>query len=303
MDRFARYLAAGCLASASLVMTSCGDDPSSQVLGELSPVWVVDANRATGRIQVFGRAAETEYLAPVPSVGLFGNLGSIINPTPTDEDAPFPYQGVRLTGGDSMSVQTPVARHQLYRRGEAFVYETELGFDENSPEFDLRLDYTSRRYNPSVTPTRVFEVNGLQVAEQSVVPGSGSINLSWSLGDVQIPEGSEFSQSLDIHLTGCASGDIAFRSLVLPVDLAARSIELTVGDLPQPLYSDNSVPFSTDAPTDCTYRFQVSGVVKPVDAFTLPEPAVDPEVTSRVVLVSRSGTIDVQVNNGPEQPQ
>jgi len=293
-----------------LSVTACGSDRGSADLGELRALWLVDANRDTQGVNVAARVIESSEIS-IPAgfeLPAYDKLFSLEEIDPA-EALLFPqYYGVRLTEGDVMYATTAGGRKQLYRREADFIYRTNYALENETSAVELSLNYVGGRFPTAISNVRVFAVDGLTVAEAAdLVPMDGTINLSWNVGDVTAPTGSELSQHLLITLLGCSSGSATTETMLaladsvlldIPSDLRATTIP--VSDLPMPEPISDASPVANAVPP-CVYRFQV--IVKLAPSAERLNPMIDPQaaeaedVTPLVTLLNRTASVQVEVEN------
>jgi len=251
----------------SITLSACGGEITSQGAEELKALWVVDANRQLQQVRVIARTVEKDDRR-TQSVSLFTPSYSstfTLNAESVNDELFDQYFDVsdfiRLTGKDVMRVVTATGNHQLYRRAKPLEYQTSFPFDENSPDYELRLDYSSMRYPASVASVRVFAVSNLNIAEAgSTIARDGVINVSWNIGDLMTTNGERFTQTMDIDLLSCTSENIvpATTSVTIPANI--RSTTLLTGQLPNPMNTNGSAPA---AQGECTYGLQLQAHLAP----------------------------------------
>jgi len=280
-------------------VTACGSDPGSADLGELRALWLVDANRDTRGVNVAARGIES-FETSIPAGFELPTYNMLFNqqaPDPT-EALLFPqYYGVRLTEGDVMYATTAGGRKQLYRREADFIYRANYALENETSDVALSLNYVGGRFPTALSNVRVF------------VPMDGTINLSWNVGDVTEPAGSELSQHLLISFFGCSSVNastgtvLALTDTVLldiPNDLRATTVP--VSELPEPEPISDASPVANAVPP-CVYRFQV--IVRLAPSAERLNPMIDPQaaeaedVTPLVTLLNRTASVQVEVDNNP----
>jgi len=280
----------------AITMSACAGEKTSQGADELKPLWVIDADRQLQQVRVLARAAEKGARAAASGPSSFGTSFTPQAESVNDElfdqyfNAP---EYIRLTGKDVMRVVTASGNYQLYRRDKPLEYQTTFAFDENNPDYELRLDYSSTRYPASVASVRVFAVSNLNVAEAgSTVARDGVINVSWNIGDLMTTNGERFTQTMEIDLLGCTSGNIAPATASITIPANIRSTTLLTGQLPDPVNVNGS---AIAAHGECTYGLQLRARLAPANDSNT---AGGLDITPAVLLISRSNQQIVSVAQG-----
>lgn len=289
---------------AAIVLSSCGGEITSQSSEELKALWVVDANRHTQQVRVLGRAGEVRENRPASVTFFPTNLDSDSKPFAESENDDLFNEylsestPIRLTGGDVMNVVTAADKHQLYRRSKPLEYQTSFAFDENSTDYELRLEYSAARFPASVTSARVFAVSDLRIVDaDTVVARDGVINVSWNIGDLMIASNEQFTQTLKIDLLDCNSDKVGPASASISIPAIDRAITLLAGQLPNPVNTNGS---ATSAQGECTYGLQLLARTVPMPATSEP---TERNVTPEVLIISRSTQQRVSVAQGPQVSQ
>lgn len=304
-----------------LVISGCsGPDATSDTLGELQPIWLLDANRDTQSVQISGRVFFDEFNSPVSNEydlftfleeGIFASNQSFLNPN-TDNNAPTIRASglnIRLVSGDLLQASNSSNTEQLFRREEQFVYRTILPFNEIDPFFELQLRYDNARFPTNTTTARIFDTDNLSSdLGDSPLADPEALNVSWNIGDVSVPEGHQFFQNLTITLSGCDTANVNGTTQTIELDSEQRSIALSFINFIRPTTVDGiTVPFSL-TPSACTYSLQVNAIILPIEQdenISAQENAEPPpfDITPVVVLINRTNRISVRVANGPEMNQ
>jgi len=292
------------LIAIGLTFIGCADS-TSQNAGELRPLWIVNADRASESIGFVSRVVQGVSSTNLSEIGFEQPIGNYI----ADLDVsgvpvaflPANTTDVRLTGGDVLTAHFGGSITQLYRRDEAFIYSAIARLEADTNEVELRLDYSGQRFEPGVKTVQIFEVNNLMISELGqVVPDTGVVNLSWNLGDTVVEPGGTRESAVLTTLQGCETNNVRISTEVTTLDNADRSITLSVNALPRPVLIDGTVPAPSSSPGECTYSFQIAVVTQSpaTTASGFEEDGVDP--TPQVALVSRSNARSIRVANGPE---
>jgi len=248
--------------SASLFLGGCGPgDPSSQLVGNLSPVWQIDYDSEIRQLKASAKVIDPDVPAPTPTVAI-----GVLPTGQTNE--------IRLTGGDRLQIEASGRRWLLYRRDEAFLYQRELILPDDATTFQARLDTKGDRLDPVVaTIDTSYAPQPVLAQENLVLTPADALNVSWQSASVAALGAAEDQGSLIlVTLESCddkAIGTVVIESLLAP---EVETVDLT---------TDFSPGLLPDNPMSCAYSIQIKSVMK-----TLSPAAIEYSVGSRKMVFS-----------------
>ncbi|MBX2885425.1 MAG: hypothetical protein KTR32_36050 [Granulosicoccus sp.] len=283
-----------------ILLAGCTDQKSSRFTEPLRPLWVVNVDRNSQSIRVYGRV-EDQFTSVTALRNAFEKLvqgrredvwiGSNEPLVDLVSDG-----GIRLTAKDRMRVVGAGGPVQLWRREALFNYRAGIPVDPVLANIELRLDYAAQRFQRSVTNVELINLSNLMIAEQeTLLTSTDTLNLSWNIEDHVLPESTQFVQRILVTRDSCDTEMANADNLLLAVasDLRSASVDVSDFPAPEPGYAGN-----------CTYAVQVMAATLPeafiVSEDQLPAVAGDPEPTTAPVIVnmSESETRQVQVSYG-----
>jgi len=293
---------------AVIFLSACsGDDTSTNATEPLLPLWIIDNDQNTGSVQVSGRVTrrinDNEFIRDEFDLLTFAQDIAKFIVDDEDSGVPISDSGIRLVDRDRMRVVAENGIFQLLRREMLFNYRTRFAIGQTLADLELRLDYSRRRFAPSVTTSQYVNVTDFVVAEDSIpLTLSEGINLAWNVSDLMIADADQLIQRVFVSLEQCDTASISSNDLVLSVPADARAIRIDISNFPVPALS-NPVPGNdSEVIGTCGYNVQIIAAVVPdflIDENNLAiGEQVDPQSDAIVVSVGRSLTRQVQVDYG-----
>lgn len=289
-----------CALILSIVSAGCTDPTSSNITEPLRPLWIVNVDQNRQTIRVSGSVVEQQtsdfYLRRA-----FENLvrGQAVASWIGNDD-PLDSVGndgsVRLVERDLLRAVDSRGSYPLRRREKLFNYRVSFDYDRNNDALELRLDYRNQRFEPSVSTVRLVDLDNVVLAEtDALLSTTDAINVSWNLGDLNLPVRSALVQRIRVLRERCDLEDASENELVLPLAADARSSSIPISSFP--------APSSATAGT-CDYAVQVMAAEMPqlllsddTDGDALQQdtgPALDPVA----VVLTQSEVARVQVLYG-----
>lgn len=280
--------------------SGCTDLTSAEINEELRPLWIVNSDHSLGSVQVYGRIAEQrdnvydirgayEKLIQGQPVSAWLGTNLALDSFGFDD-------GVRLVGRDRMRAIDARGVYQLRRREALFNYRTSFPLNPSASELELRLDYAGNRFGASTTFIRYIDLNSVTLVEegQSLTPVD-SINLSWNIGDLELPASSELIQRVRLKLEACSGVAFSDTELVLSAPLEDRSATIAINRFPSP---------ESGLTGTCRFSVQVMAAVLPTILLSSDVDTVDDTQGSELspvpitVVLIQSETKELQVIYG-----